>query len=171
MMNSIPSSKMQLLKFAAVLPLLIFMSVVFRQSGVMAQKADTAVSITAKSGIYIKGDFQDGKQLIIVDGMIQPQGFNMNNIKPNDITTISVLKGDAAIKKHGQKGANGVLEVFTNLPLCLVNGKIQMKTSSIDQLVPAEDIKSVHVLKGNEATGKYGESGKNGVVEITTKGN
>jgi hypothetical protein len=38
---------------------------------------------------------------------------DVGKLKPEQIKYISVWKGDAAIKKFGDKGANGVIEVFT----------------------------------------------------------
>jgi serine protease Do len=46
--------------------------------------------------------------IYILDGKIVD---NIKNISPNDIASVSVLKGDMAIKKYGEKGANGVVEI------------------------------------------------------------
>jgi len=52
-------------------------------------------------------------------------------------------------------------------PLYIVDGKMVSK-SDADKINP-NDIKSVNVLKGESATAAYGDKGKNGVIEITTK--
>ena len=53
-------------------------------------------------------------------------------------------------------------------PLLVVDGKIQDKNFSIEEIEPST-IKKMNVLKGPEAVEKYGEQEKNGVVEITLK--
>ncbi len=56
--------------------------------------------------------------------------------------------------------------------LVVVDGKIAgtiKEIKSIDDLVKSDSIRSVNVLKGKEAIDKYGEKGKEGVVEIYTK--
>jgi bla regulator protein BlaR1 len=52
-------------------------------------------------------------------------------------------------------------------PLIIVDGK-ELKDGSIDDIAP-ETIENVNIYKGDKATEKYGEKGKNGVVIITTK--
>ena len=53
-------------------------------------------------------------------------------------------------------------------PLVVVNKVVANK--NLLQLIPEENIKSVTILKDKEAILKYKELGKNGVIEITTKG-
>ena len=52
-------------------------------------------------------------------------------------------------------------------PLYVIDGKISDKVQM--EKIDPNDIKSVNVLKGESATAAYGDKGKNGVVEITTK--
>ncbi|GAB4022058.1 M56 family metallopeptidase [Spirosoma koreense] len=52
-------------------------------------------------------------------------------------------------------------------PLYIIDG-IEMNHFSSDSLNP-KNIESISVLKGESATGTYGEKGKNGVILITTK--
>ena len=53
-----------------------------------------------------------------------------------------------------------------NKPLFMVDGK--EFNGDIKDIKPA-DIESINVLKDESATKKYGDKGKDGVVEITTK--
>jgi bla regulator protein blaR1 len=53
-------------------------------------------------------------------------------------------------------------------PLIIIDGVLS-KSDAIEKIEP-ENIKSIDVLKGESATDKYGEKGKNGVVIITSKG-
>jgi TonB family protein len=116
-----------------------------------------------------------------------------------EFLNVDVLKGESAITKYGDKGKNGVVEITskkidkkesenniseikvtaigsgngnTNMidmeprPLILVDGVISdIDINSID----VNTIESVSVLKNISATNKYGEKGKNGVIEIVTK--
>jgi TonB-dependent SusC/RagA subfamily outer membrane receptor len=52
---------------------------------------------------------KENQPLYIIDGKEQPTGKNINDIKPNDIESISVLKGEAALKTYGEKGVHGVI--------------------------------------------------------------
>lgn len=97
------------------------MQVIKTNSKVIAAKAleDGAQSITM--------DVKDGKKtytivqentnkkmpestLIMVDGKSITQK-EMADINPNTIESINVLKGESAIKKYGDKGTNGVVEI------------------------------------------------------------
>ena len=54
-----------------------------------------------------------------------------------------------------------------NEPMVIVNGiQTNLKVSNLDP----NTIESVNVLKGESATAIYGVSGKNGVIQIRTKG-
>lgn len=53
-------------------------------------------------------------------------------------------------------------------PLITIDGKEQAPGTSLDDL-NAGEIESIHVYKEKYATGKYGQKGKNGVVEVITK--
>ncbi len=55
----------------------------------------------------------------------------------------------------------------TAQPIYVLDGKIVDK-SVVDKTAPSS-YESVNVLKGTSATDKYGDKGKNGVVEITSK--
>jgi len=53
-------------------------------------------------------------------------------------------------------------------PLYVVDGNIQTGKFELNAIDP-NDIQTVNVLKGESTLNKYGEAGKNGVIEITTK--
>ncbi|MBU1822647.1 MAG: TonB family protein, partial [Bacteroidetes bacterium] len=53
------------------------------------------------------------KALVVLDGVVQKAGFDLKQIKPESIQSISVLKGQSATVKYGEKGVNGVLEITT----------------------------------------------------------
>ena len=55
-----------------------------------------------KNPIY----FVDGKEISKTE---------INHIPTNNIESVTVLKGENAIKKYGEKGKNGVIEIITKI--------------------------------------------------------
>ncbi|MDQ2720020.1 MAG: N-acetylmuramoyl-L-alanine amidase [Bacteroidota bacterium] len=125
--------------------------------------------------------------LYIVDGKILSVA-EAKAIDPSNIQILNVLKGKDAISKYGEKGKNGVIEITTkkkkekavviNLnennvlnisanTLLIVDGK-EISKNEMKNISP-KDFESVNVIKGESAIKKYGEKGKDGVIEITTK--
>lgn len=51
-----------------------------------------------------------GNPLIVVDGVIVKNG-ELNNINPNSIESINILKGSSATAAYGEKGSNGVIVI------------------------------------------------------------
>jgi beta-lactamase regulating signal transducer with metallopeptidase domain len=87
-----------------------------------------------------------------------------------DPKTLTVTTTD----KDGKKTITFVQKTTekTELPkdvLYVIDGK-EMESGSMKDIDP-NMIKSINVLKGENAAKKYGEKGKNGVIEITTKKN
>jgi hypothetical protein len=50
--------------------------------------------------------------LIVVDGKVRDSIY-LKNLDPNNIASINVLKGDAAVKKYGGKAITGVILIRT----------------------------------------------------------
>lgn len=124
----------------------------------------------------------------------------ISKISPENIATINVLKGEKSANRFGKKGQNGVIEITTKNsanqikeddiikvkaesifihdplklnhssahPLILLNGK-EILYSEMKQ-IPPDQIASISIYKDSQAELKYGEKGKDGVVEIYTKG-
>lgn len=119
----------------------------------------------------------------------------MKVIDPDKIESVNVLKGKTATDKYGEKGKNGVIEIFSKdrketspgnvKPLAASENKSRIGVKAapdsvlyvVDGIIaPAEEYKkidptaiiSVNVLKGKTATDKYGDKGTNGVIEIST---
>lgn len=124
------------------------------------------------------------KPLILVDG-IRVEGDLDGRWSPEDIESIEVLKDESATKIYGSMAMHGVVRITTkkatavrkevvekNMPenaLWLLDGK-EMEKDQIQKLSP-DSIQNMNVLKGEEAIKKYGDKGKRGVIEITTKKN
>ena len=109
----------------------------------------------------------------------QVKGVTLNELSPNDIENISVLKGESATELYGDKAKNGAILITSkgssihdsdntfsgkDAPLIVIDGEI-MADKSLKDLDP-DQIKSITVLKNESAFEKYGEKGKNGAVEI-----
>jgi hypothetical protein len=55
-------------------------------------------------------------------------------------------------------------------PLIVINGqKVDVKMNDLESVLAADRIKTINVLKGESAVKRYGEEGRNGVIEITSK--
>lgn len=134
--------------------------------------------------------------LYIVDGIEVVADFKATDIDPSEIHSVNVLKGVAATNKYGDKGKAGVIEIITkrfhktqtpltiiekdqtvstyeatiNVPLYIVDGE-EKEAGFNSNDIPVDSIESIRVTKGEEAIEKFGEKGKHGVVEITTKNN
>ncbi len=174
---------------------------------------DKSFKIRTDEQIKIDGTNGPNQPLLVVDGKITDNK-EINNISPETIDHIDVLKDESSTKMYGEKGKNGVVLIylkngesvsqngtaekvvigynndlkvkkldgsgFGNLnknnggdsfdkakPLLLINGIIA-ENQSFDNIKP-ETIKSVSVLKNATAIEKYGDHGKNGVIEIILK--
>ncbi len=129
----------------------------------------------------------DNPPLYIVDGK-EVKAVDIKSINPSTIKTVDVLKGKKATSVYGTKGSNGVVIIKTGkpeageqqqskvtvrsnsnqpTPVYYKDGK-EITTEEMNTIKPT-DIQAVNVLKGESATTKYGEKGKNGVIEIVMK--
>lgn len=106
----------------------------------------------------------------------------VDKLDPNNIESIQVLKDDEWAKSiYNVKGKNAAIIITTkdnktekvsisakeNTPLYIVDGTYMVAEDA--KKIDPNNIISVNVLKGDEATKSYGEKGKYGVVEIKTK--
>jgi TonB family protein len=57
-------------------------------------------------------DGSGSQPMIVKDGFVV-KNQDVNNIPPETIQSINVLKGEKAISKYGQKGSSGVVEIWT----------------------------------------------------------
>jgi hypothetical protein len=118
----------------------------------------------------------------VVNGEIKTKE-EVDKISSNNIATMQVLKdNDFAKSIYNVKGKQAVIIITTkdykpeivirsateNIPLYIVDGTA-MSAEEAKKIDP-NNIFSVNVLKGDDAIKAYGEKGKYGVVEITTKG-
>ena len=70
------------------------------------------VAKSNKNGNIVITTEDDKNPLFIIDGKEVEKGIT-EDLKPESIESINVLKGDSAEKKYGEKGENGVIEITT----------------------------------------------------------
>jgi hypothetical protein len=71
------------------------------------------VTFVAPRGVtFVAPRIEKNKPLVVVDGVIM-KDLDLNIINPNTIEAINVLKGEKALAKYAEKGANGVIEIIT----------------------------------------------------------
>lgn len=119
--------------------------------------------------------------ILVVDGAVRD---NIDNLSPNDITSISVQKGGQAAKLYGITDKKGVLLIST-IKVKLLNGSgsgLEYYPSKASYLIEDEEttkeevdainpdkIRVINVYKSEEAIKKFGEKGKHGVVQVLLK--
>ncbi len=122
--------------------------------------------------------------LFVVDGVFCDES-TYKNILPENIESITILKGESAILLYGDKGKNGVKQIISKnnftlnkyhnrnilksaTPLYVINGVVVDKSFDISTILP-ENIESINILKDNAAIALFGETGKMGVIAIELK--
>lgn len=88
-----------------------------RGSGMFEPSAHHSDSVKRKSITFtLDGDPTLGSPLILVDHEIVTSKFFTQNLKPDSIRSITVLKGDSAASLFGSKAKNGVIMIETKKP-------------------------------------------------------
>ncbi len=167
-----------------------------QSKSVINENATTGASQSPVSFRNLKDTLDN--PLVYVDGIekgrLKALGGMEKLVNSGDIKSMSIYKEKDAINKYGAKGSEGVIELFTSKsavppppspptplgginistgqenPLVFIDGKEsgKVKEDKIKKMDPAL-IESINVLKGQDALKKYGDKGKDGVIEITTK--
>ncbi|MFD2967665.1 TonB-dependent receptor plug domain-containing protein [Sphingobacterium bambusae] len=68
---------------------------------------------TTKTVIFRGSDGTMKAPLILVDGVKQVLGYDLNTMDPNSIGSIEVLRDGASAAAFGEEGKNGVVKIFT----------------------------------------------------------
>ena len=106
---------------------------------------------------------------IYLDG-VKVNESEFNKLPVNNIVSISVLKGNAAIAVYGEAAKEGAMVITTKAnaaTLYVIDGRVVTKTA-FTNLVP-NDIKTINVIQEEEALKLYGEQGKSGAIQVITK--
>ncbi len=136
------------------------------------------ITVIKENANYLKTLYRKNP-LVLLDG----KEVTLNEISSDNVHSITVLKDKSATDVFGDKGKDGVILITTKEkdiikvkalktkkgkePLYIVDEK-EFNEKNIEDLNP-NDIERINVLKGEKAIEKYGDKGKDGVVEITTK--
>jgi len=149
----------------------------------------------AKNGAVLIStkDYSGKDPLYVLEGEIITKA-GMAAIGSDKIESITVLKDGSAIAKYGNKAKNGVIEITLKKQLSTVKSLNSMEDPSntetfdpqnpplyiLDNVITekavvdkvlADGVESVSVWKVKKAIEKYGDKGKNGVIEIVSKKN
>ena len=136
----------------------------------------TALATQAQEVVVIKKSSKDSanKPLVVIDGVITPNK-DMNELSPNDIQSMNVLKGASAKVKYGEKGENGVIEITTkssskptnkmgktvvgfeidttNLSITVDGDQVMLNGEKVDPKDPRlKKIKRINVLGGQNSS-------------------
>jgi hypothetical protein len=135
-------------------------------------------------------DTNENEPLFILNGKIISKK-EINAVNPNEIESMEVYKGEEAQKLYGDKGKNGVIILKLIQPndlnneknssniedlnkikvenyLYILDGK-DISKLDLEKIYSKESVSSLIVLNSKEATEKYGEKGRHGVVEVISK--
>ncbi|WP_163407043.1 M56 family metallopeptidase [Flavobacterium ajazii] len=95
---------------------------------------------------------------------------NINNDAKTNSNTDTDIHTNVSTNTSINKDGNIIRVVTKNdtKPLIIINGDVSSPDLDIKDIDPNK-INSINVLKGSDATAKYGDLGSNGVIEIITK--
>ncbi|MEX0894014.1 MAG: M56 family metallopeptidase, partial [Gemmatimonadota bacterium] len=133
---------------------------------------------------------QEPEPMIIVDGVIMARPLRVD-LEALDITSVEIIKGDAARSLYGSRASAGVINITTGAsperfedrpvlrprppvgepvtterqPMIIVDGVIVSGDTNLEAL----DIADVEIVKGAAARALYGTRAAAGVIVVTTK--
>lgn len=88
--------------------------------GVVINNSSGRRSANASDNVYATGS----------DNLPADYGSSLNDLNPQDIESVSVLKGPAAAALYGQRGANGAIIITTKSAATKKKGKISVRLTS-----------------------------------------
>ncbi|HMR84382.1 MAG TPA: TonB-dependent receptor plug domain-containing protein, partial [Niabella sp.] len=154
MMNTIKSTKIHLIKFLFLLPVVAVLLLSFRKEVIRLQEKQYASEENLNDDPGKKAPenlVDDSKKLLVISSIVP---FEKDTVPAEKKKMSIVLKSTSST---------------ANPPLIVVDGVEMDRTYNLEA-VDAEDIESVSVLKDGNANALYGEKGKDGVIIVTTKG-
>lgn len=184
MMNRSRSRKIELGKYAFLLPLVILFAAAFTVSKA-DEKIVNVVDLVKETELRIKEPVEADttkqkqnaesiekerlrKDEVINDVLVE--GYKNDNLEvPSQkkaLGEVGVMTSDRLV--NGKKSAQISFKREEDSPLIFIDGKRQLTSLDVYN-VNADDLFSVNVYKDKAAYDKYGVDGRNGVIEITTK--
>jgi len=145
------------------------------EEAVVVADKNVVIGYPISNKIQFRSKFADKQPLYLLNGAVIDKT-KMDALNPDDISSIEVLKDQSATDRYGDNAKNGAIRISTKAnfmndplkdPLFVLDGEI-INRARMDILSP-DKIQSINVLKGESAIAKYGNSGRNGVIEITLK--
>lgn len=140
-------------------------------------KGITTIVKDGESRIQLRGVDGEKQPLYIFNG-VKISNEEFSKIKPDNISSISVLKGESGVTMYGKEGEDGVIVINSkDAPkefkidediLIIVDGEKMPQGFDVNT-INTSDIESISVLKDGGALEQYGEEGRNGVIVITKK--
>lgn len=105
--------------------------------GTVIRTVEEEANEPAKPSIRLGTSSGSPQPLFVVDDeILEREEGPLNQLDPNDIESINVLKGEAAEKKYGTDGANGVVEIYTK------GYKKQTQADEMPRFAGCEDLAS-----------------------------
>ncbi len=131
--------------------------------------ADGNMDSQQKSSVKIKNsDGSQAKPLIVVDGKISAKGFE--ELDPETIASITVLKDASATEKYGKKGKDGVIEIITKANTTATTQASPISQKTVKGMVVNENgqpLEGVNIMStGNPSDVSSVTTGKNGRFEL-----
>ena len=127
------------------------------QGGGGSPNASQSITIRAISSVNTG---QNNEPLIILDGIaVRGSGSTLNDINPNDIEHMTVLKGAAASALYGQEAANGVIMIVTKSGK---NGKLQLNANATFEVSNAARVPKLQSRYSGGTKGFYIENSAGG---------
>ena len=103
---------------------------------------------------------QSNEPLMIVDGVaVRGKGSSLSDINPNDIESMTVLKGAAASALYGQEAANGVIMITTK---SAQSGKIQVSANATWEISNSVRVPKIQDTFAAGSAGFYKENSVGG---------
>lgn len=135
------------------------------------EKAITAINVL-KETEAVKAYGEKGKNgVVIVSTKVKPENdgvLAVNNVSVNSPANVKPVIAENKANVVVETGEDKLLNSKnTENALFIVNGKETSRQEAIK--IKTESIYSINVVKGGDAVKKYGEKGKYGVIQITTK--
>tara|TARA_R110002050_G_scaffold92269_1_gene193120 strand:+ start:11403 stop:12734 length:1332 start_codon:yes stop_codon:yes gene_type:complete len=126
MLHKSKSKKINLLKYALVLPLLV-------QFLISCNSEETKEEQLSpwKVGVGVNVNEENGEVPLILLDSKEISNNELEKLNPENFKSINVLKDEKAIEKYGDKGKNGVIEITTKANSKFVE---EEKTSNIEVL-------------------------------------
>lgn len=160
MMNSIKSTRLHLVKFLFIFPLLAVLLVAFRGQHTLNDKIISNTNASSGKSIVTSGQPEQLLRLISLHKKVAGRSSGHNPAMSKD--TVPVRIGSLLLMDTAKRG-EGLSD-----PLFFVDG-VPASKAILAKLNPS-DIVSINVLKDEDAVKAYGEQGRKGVVQISTKG-